>query len=128
MLVADMSILTYNMNPVSPSHKRLVWLSGEIKTPPISKEARVEAGYLLRLVQMGVALSMPESRSMPSIGTRCHELRIIDTGTDKTWRIVYRTYPDAVVILEVCAKKSRATPQYVVKNCKSRLKRYDDES
>lgn len=28
--------------------KPLIWLRGEIKTPPLSAEARIEAGYLLR--------------------------------------------------------------------------------
>jgi hypothetical protein len=46
----------------------LVWLHGEIKTPPMSSRARVEAGYLLRRLQRGESLSLPESRPMPAIG------------------------------------------------------------
>lgn len=46
---------------------------------------------------------------MPSIGARCHELRLPDA--DKTWRIVYRIDSDAIVILEVFAKKSASTPK-----------------
>ena len=61
---------------------------------------------------------------MPSIGLRCHELRINDQ--DKTWRIVYRVDDDAIVILEVFAKKTRATPQRVIDTCKSRIKEYDE--
>ena len=30
----------------------MVWLHGEIKTPPLSSKARIEVGYLLRLLQM----------------------------------------------------------------------------
>jgi hypothetical protein len=56
--------------------KPLAWLSGEIKTPPFSSEARVEAGFLLRQLQRGEQLAMPHSRPMPSIAPRCHELRI----------------------------------------------------
>lgn len=37
----------------------LVWLHGEIKTPPMSSRARVEAGYLLRRLQRGESLSLP---------------------------------------------------------------------
>jgi hypothetical protein len=33
---------------VNPTDKPLVWLHGEVKTPPFSQEARLEAGYLLR--------------------------------------------------------------------------------
>ena len=101
----------------------LVWLHGEIKTPPLSSEARIEAGYLLRKLQMRELLSMPHSRPMPSIGLRCHELRIDDQ--DKTWRIVYRIDHDAIVILEVFEKKTQKTPPKVIENCKRRIRLYD---
>lgn len=100
-----------------------MWLHGEIKTPPFSAAARLEAGVLLRQIQQGKRLGLPHSRPMPGIGSRCHELRIPDE--DATWRIVYRTDQDAVVILEVFSKKSAQTPQHVIDVCKSRLKRYD---
>lgn len=38
--------------------KALVLLSGEIKTPPLSVEARREAGFLLRRLQQGELLSL----------------------------------------------------------------------
>jgi phage-related protein len=104
--------------------KPLVWLHGEIKTPPMATRSRLQAGYLLRRLQSGETLSMPESRPMPSIGRRCHELRI-DEGT-VTWRIFYRTDPDAVVILDVLKKKTPATPKTVIEICKRRLAEYDE--
>jgi len=100
-------------------------LSEEIKTPPFSQEARIEAGYLLRQLQRGVQLSMPHSRPMPSIGARCHELRIRDS--DLVWRIIYRTDPDAIVIVEVFKKKSRETPKKVLEVSERRLQLYDDD-
>jgi hypothetical protein len=36
---------------MSPLDKPLAWLHGEIKTPPFSAAARLEAGELLRLLQ-----------------------------------------------------------------------------
>ena len=108
---------------LSPSDKPLVWLHGEIKTPPLSQAARIEAGYLLRLLQKGQAIGMPQSRPMPVVGPRCHELRVRDSGAD--WRIVYRLDADAVVVLEVFAKKTRATPKTVIDVCTRRLKEYD---
>jgi len=111
---------------MSPNDKPLVWLRGEVKTPPFSVSARVEAGYLLRLLQRGHSLSMPHSRSMPSIGRRCHELRIVDENA--TWRIIYRIDVDAVMILEVFSKKTTKTPKSVIEICKARLKRYDNET
>jgi phage-related protein len=106
------------------SDKPLVWLSGEVKTPPFSKEARVEAGFYLRKLQQGENLSFPQSRPMPGIGRRCHELRINDKG--KTWRLIYRTDKDAIVIAEVFVKKTNQTPQDVIDNCKRRLKQYEN--
>ncbi|MCZ2115195.1 MAG: type II toxin-antitoxin system RelE/ParE family toxin [Anaerolineae bacterium] len=105
------------------SGKPLLILHGEIRTPPMSREARVEAGYLLRQLQDGVLLSLPHSRPMPSIGNRCHELRIPDKGV--TWRIIYRNDPDAIIILEIFAKKTDKTPQKVIDTCKRRLQLYD---
>lgn len=102
--------------------KPLVWLHGEVKTPPFSQAARLEAGYLLRLLQQGKSLGLPESRPLPQVGPRCHELRI-DDGR-KTWRVVYHLASDAIVILEVFAKKTQATPKSIIVTCQRRLKEY----
>lgn len=109
---------------MSPTDKPLVWLHGEIRSPPLSAEARLEAGFLLRLLQRGENLGMPHSRPMPSVGARCRELRVNDEGV--TWRVIHRIDTDAIVILEVFAKKSQRTPKHVIDTCKSRLRRYDE--
>ena len=103
--------------------KPLAWLHGEVKTPPMSKAARLETGYLLGLLQSGEKLSLPHSRPMPSIGPRCQELRINDK--DKTWRLVYRIDADVIVILVVFEKKSQQTPKQVIENCRRRLRLYE---
>ena len=108
---------------MSPNDKPLVWLHGKVQTPPFSKTARLEAGYLLRALQRGEKLSLPQSRPMPSIGARCHELRIVDENLN--WRIVYRIEPDAIVILEVFEKKTNRTPKPVTDVCKKRIKEYE---
>ena len=109
---------------MTPNDKTLVWMRAEVKSPPFSREARLEAGFLLRKLQKGQSLEMPHSRPMPAIGERCHELRIVDVDT--TWRIIYRVDPDAVVIADVFSKKSRTTPQSVITRSKKRLREYDD--
>jgi phage-related protein len=109
---------------VSPKDKPLAWPHGEIKIPPMSQAARLEAGYLLRQLQRGESLSMPQSRPMPSIGSRCHELRINDSSS--TWRVLHRINKDAIVILEVFAKKTGKTPKGVIATCRNRLKEYED--
>jgi len=67
---------------MSPRDKPLVWLHGEVKTPPFGWEARIEAGYLLRRLQQGDSIGLPRGRPMPSVGSRCHELRVNDAGID----------------------------------------------
>jgi len=122
-VLAYMSILTYYAL-VSARDKPLVWLHGELKTPPLSGEARIETGFLLRRLQRGESLGMPHSRPMPGIGARCHELRVTDTNA--TWRVIYRIDEDAIVLLEIFSKKAQSTPQYVIKACKARIKDYDN--
>lgn len=107
-----------------PLEKPLVWMHGEVKTPPFSANARMEAGFLLRLLQKGELLSMPHSRPMPSVGSNCHELRIIDENA--TWRIIYRIDTDAIIILEIFSKKTTQIPKRVIGVCKKRLKDYDN--
>jgi phage-related protein len=111
---------------MSENDKPIVWLRGEVKTPPFSAAARLEAGFLLRRLQRGEKIGLPHSRPMSGIGARCHELRVNDE--DRTWRIVYRADPDAIVILEVFEKKSAKTPKRVLDVCESRLKAYKHES
>ena len=108
---------------MAPGDKPLVWLHGEVKSPPFSLEARVEAGVLLRRLQGGGTVGLPHSRPMPRIGPRCHELRIPDRNV--TWRIVYRLDPDAVIITEVFSKKTTATPGRVIEVSQRRLRAYD---
>lgn len=108
---------------MSPSDKPLVWLHGEVRTPPLSKDARVEAGFLLRRLQRGDRIGLPASRPMPSIGKRCHELRVNDESA--TWRIIYRIDIDAILILEVFSKKTPTTPKQVLDACRLRIKEYE---
>lgn len=108
---------------MSPRDKPLFVLHGAITTPPLSAEARQEVGYLLRLLQQGEKLSLPQSRPMPSaIGAGCHELRVNDPETRKTWRVVYWLDTDAVYVLDVFAKKTQTTPADVKRRCQQRLK------
>jgi phage-related protein len=107
---------------MSPRDKPLVWLRGEVKTPPFGSDARVEAGFLLRRLQRGESLGLPHSRPMPGIGAGCHELRIVDAKVN--WRIMYHIAADAVVILDVFKKQTEATPKAVITACQRRLGKF----
>jgi phage-related protein len=124
MALQNKSDMTYSESRYSSKDKPLVWLHGKVKTPPFSAEARLEAGLLIRRLQKNERLSMPHSRPMPSIGRRCHELRIIDG--DLSWRIVYRIDQDAILILEVFNKKTQQIPKQVIATCKDRIRDYED--
>jgi DNA-binding XRE family transcriptional regulator len=62
---------------------------------------------------------------MPSIGTQCYELRINDKNL--TWRIIYRIFVDAILILEIFEKKTNKTPKSIINVCKQRIKRYETD-
>ena len=104
--------------------KDLVWLHGEIKTPPFTPEGRQEAGMLLRSLQRGMKLSKPQCEPLPIIGARCGALRVRDA--EQNWRIMYRIDSDAILIVEVYAKKTQKVPKEVIDRCQERLKQYDD--
>jgi phage-related protein len=106
-----------------PEIKPLIWLIETPQTPPWSVAARHEVGGLLRRLQNGENLGMPVSRPMPSIGPRCHELRVRDA--EANWRVLYRIDADAIVIAVIFSKKTQATPKAMIDLCKRRLNTYD---
>ena len=67
--------------------------------------------------------STAASVPLPNVGARCGALRVRDG--EHNWRIIYRMDADAVLILEVYAKKTRKIPDAVVGRCQHRLKQYD---
>ena len=78
---------------------------------------------LLRLLQEGERLEMPQAEPLPDIGPRCGALRVRDA--EHNWRIMYRIDADAVLVLDVYPKKTRKIPDEVIARSKQRLKRYD---
>jgi hypothetical protein len=66
--------------------KPLVWVQGQVKTPPFSSRARIQTGFLTRQLQLGADLAMPHSGPMATMGSNLHELRIKDAQRGE-WRI-----------------------------------------
>ena len=114
---------TQRGEPKTPTRKFLVWLHGEIKTPPFTHNGRQEVGMLLRFLQEGEQPTMPQAEPLPGVGPRCGALRVRDA--EHNWRIMYRVDSDAVLVVEVYSKKSRKIPDEVFERCKRRLKQYD---
>ncbi len=117
-----MSKLTYH-SEWSEAEKPLVWLRREVKTPPLSSNARIKLGYRLRLLQRGVVLEMPHSRPLRLLGKSCYELRVRDAGVN--WRLVYRIDEDAIVIAGLFKKTSRTATDRLIETSGERLALYD---
>lgn len=60
---------------------------------------------------------------MPSIGPRCHELRVRDRTGD--WRVIYRVDPDEILIVHVFKKTTQVTPGPVMDLARTRLSEHD---
>jgi phage-related protein len=78
---------------------------------------------LLRLLQEGERLGMPQSEALPDVGPRCGALRVRDA--EHSWRIMYRIDADVVLVLDVYSKKTRKIPDEVIERCQRRLKQFD---
>ncbi len=105
--------------------KRIVWLHGEIKSPPFSEQARKEAGFLIGILQNGESLGMPRAEPLPIVGPRCGAIRVRDA--QHNWRIMYRIDAAEILILDVYDKKTRKIPDQVINQCKKRLRNYDEQ-
>jgi phage-related protein len=105
--------------------KPLRWMVGTLQTPPVGAAARIEAGVLLRRLQRGESLGMPHSRAMQETGRRVRELRVNDRETRRTWRIIYRIDPDAILVVHWFDKKTQRIPKSMIDLCKRRLQDYD---
>lgn len=78
---------------------------------------------LLRLLQNGETLGMPQAEPLPVVGPRCGALRVRDVQNN--WRIMYRVDEEAILILDVYSKKTKKIPAGVIVNCTERLAHYD---
>ncbi|MSU77014.1 MAG: type II toxin-antitoxin system RelE/ParE family toxin [Gemmataceae bacterium] len=105
--------------------KAIVWLHGEIKTPPFSEQARKEAGFLIGKLQDGESLGMPRAEPLPIVGPRCGAIRVRDA--QHNWRIMYRVDVAEVLILDVYDKKTRKIPDQVIDRCRKRLRTHDEQ-
>lgn len=85
--------------------------------------ARLEIGFLIRQLQQGHKIEMPDSRPMPTIGRGCHELRVNDMR--QAWRVIYRVDSDAILVVAMFSKKTNRTPKRIIGHAKRLLAQYD---
>lgn len=84
-------------------------------------DVKREIGKAIFDLQRGERLTLPISRSMPSVGSGAEELRIKDrTGA---YRVFYYTKSErGILVFHAFVKKSRKTPQHEIDLGKKRLK------
>ncbi|MES0491582.1 MAG: type II toxin-antitoxin system RelE/ParE family toxin [Leptospirales bacterium] len=84
------------------------------------KDAKMEFGKLLVVLQEGKVLGMPNSRPMPSVAKGASELRIKDRSGN--FRIFYYTkVKDELLIFHAFMKKTSNTPIREIEVAKKRL-------
>jgi len=91
------------------------------------EEARREIGQAIYELQKGRRLSMPLSRTMPSIASGAEELRVRDrSGLFRVFS--YARLSERVLIFHAFAKKTQKTPQHEIGVGQKRLKELLNET
>ena len=94
-----------------------------VPAPEMTDAAKEEVAVLVAQLERGEMPTLPQSRPMPKIGPRCHELRVREA--DGNWRIFYRVDSDCIVAVHVFWKTTQTTPNKTIKLCQRRFKQYD---
>src|SRR5437879_3394338 len=90
------------------------------------KAARHDLGEAILDLQHGAKLTMPLSRSMPSVGAGVHELRVRDaTGIYRAFYVLKSER--GVLLFHAFEKRTQKTPKHEIKVAKKQLKEMTDE-
>ena len=85
------------------------------------EEIREDLVDMLARLDMGIMLSMPISRPMPSIGRSVHELRLRDRSG--IYRVIYVLVRQGDIwLIHAFQKKSQQTPAQSIELAKRRIK------
>ncbi len=91
----------------------------------LSPKTRRKIGETLRLLQLGLNVSLPISRPMPVVSNGVHELRVRDPHG--AYRIFYFLgLPTEIVVFHAFSKKNIATPMDEITTARKRLKEMSD--
>jgi phage-related protein len=108
--------------------KQVIWDQSARETVrSFSLEVRQEIGALLRILQDGGQLGMPQSRPMKQVGPSVFELRVKDR--DGIYRVFYMLFDkDRILIPHVFTKKTQKTPRHEIETAHKRLRRLINEN
>ena len=101
-------------------------LAGAARGPEV-KNGLAKMGTILAF-EGGVHAFRSKCSRLRSRCSRAPECALRERDDDRSWRIMLRVDDDAIVILDVFAKKTGKTPREVMERCRMRLKRYDADA
>ena len=106
---------------ISGTMKEVLWHPSALDTVrEFSEDVRGKIGYLLHLVQKGEVLQLPHSRSMSSVASGAHEIRVKDR--DGIYRVFYlMKMEDGIYVFHAFQKKTGKTPIDEIRLAKKRL-------
>lgn len=108
--------------------RRIIWDRVALATlREYSVEVRQEVGALLRLLQDGDRLGMPQSRPVKQLGPSAFELRVKDgAGIYRVFYVLFDS--DRILVPHVFTKKTQKTPLKEVETARRRLRRLINEN
>ena len=108
--------------------KRVIWDKSALETVrSFSIEVRQEVGALLRILQDGGQLGMPQSKPMGQVASSAFELRVKDR--DGIYRVFYVLFDkNRILVPHAFVKKTQKTPQQEIETAQKRLRRLVHEN
>jgi phage-related protein len=108
--------------------KQVIWdHSAKETVRSFSVEVRQEIGALLRILQGGGQLGMPQSRPMKQLSSSAFELRVKDR--DGIYRVFYVLFDkNRILVPHAFTKKTQKTPPQEIETGKKRLRRLINET
>lgn len=108
--------------------KQIIWDKAALNTVrSFSVEVRQELGALLRILQDGGQLGMPQSKPMRQVASSAFELRVKDR--EGIYRIFYVLFDkQRIFVPHAFTKKTQKTPLHEIETGKKRLRRLIDEN
>lgn len=103
--------------------KQIIWDNSAKETVrSFSVEVRQEVGALLRILQDGGLLGMPQSKPMKQLASSAFELRVKDRGG--IYRVFYVLFDKhRILIPHAFTKKTQKTPLQEIDTAQRRLRR-----
>lgn len=108
--------------------KRVIWDKVAIETiRSFTAEVRQEIGALLRILQDGGQLGMPQSRPVKQVASSAFELRVKDR--DGIYRVFYVLFDKhRIMVPHAFTKKTQKTPLQEIETAQKRLRRLIHEN